>query len=214
MSMPFIGAAAALFVAVMPLAANATLIVYTNQADFLAAISNPATDTFNDVARNVQTPSPLIRTVGSYSYSASAEPNNFYAVGSAADVWLSPNTYTTPITFYAFSSSVFGVGGFFFNTDVDGVPESLSVTVSALDADGSVNATLLNTTPTEFVGFVSTSGMTQVRVAANQPTQGFTWPTVNDLVLGGQLQSVPEPGTLALLGLGLAGLAARRERKQ
>ena len=42
------------------------------------------------------------------------------------------------------------------------------------------------------------------------PSQGYILIELNSLTK----RSAPEPGTLALLGLGLAGLAASRQRKQ
>lgn len=206
-----IGALATLCLTLTPLVASATIVTYTDKTAFLAAIADPATDTFDDLSLGL-VPEPLNRSVGDYTYVATVDDGtNFVNSGSATDTWLSPEIATDRLTFSGFSSNVFGVGGFFFNTGLFGnVQTGLSVTVSVVDADGGLNETLPNTTPTTFLGFVSTTGITQLRVAANQPTGALTWATANDLVLGDQ-PTVPEPGTLALIGLGLA--AARWRKK-
>ena len=56
--------------------------------------------------------------------------------------------------------------------------------------------------------FVS-SGIT--RIEGIQPSDSWNY-GIDDLTF--TLNSVPEPGTLAIIGLGLAGLAATRKRKQ
>ncbi|HEU4375079.1 MAG TPA: hypothetical protein VFS02_16410 [Telluria sp.] len=53
--------------------AQADLLVYTDRTAFLAALSAPGTDSFNDLT-NVETASPLSRTAGPYSYRAGAGP--------------------------------------------------------------------------------------------------------------------------------------------
>lgn len=63
----------------------------------------------------------------------------------------------------------------------------------------------------QFLGFVSDTPFSQITISANT---GFSY-TLDTLVYGdaAAVQSVPEPGTLALLGLGLVGMAARRRKK-
>ncbi|MEO8409005.1 MAG: PEP-CTERM sorting domain-containing protein [Propionivibrio sp.] len=194
-------------------ASHASLISYTNQANFLAAVSAPATDTFNDLPFPLNVvASPLARSVGAYGYTATAG-GGFYSAGTLADVWLSTNTATATITFNNFSGGVFGIGGLFFASNLQGAFQSgQSITVAATDSDGTLTQIITNALQSNFLGFVSNGPLTSLTVTAAQPAGGFAWPTVNDLTLAALPMTVPEPqsGALLIAGLGILGLIARR----
>jgi len=217
MSFRLMLAPVALAALAMSSSAHATFTVYTTQASFLAAISAPGVDTFNDLDFTAPLASPQNRTAGAYSYAASAGPiSNFFPAGNAADVWLAPNNRTDTITFSNFTSTVTGVGGFFFRADTNGLSTTTAatLTVTATDASGTVSQALVNPGVTTFLGFVSNGPITSLSVFVG--TQGVgtvgVWPTVNDLTMG--VAAVPEPSTYALLmgGLVVLGAAARRAR--
>lgn len=192
--------------------ASASIAIYTNQADFLAAISSPGVDTFDDMPASLVN-SPINRTAGAYGYTASAA-NHFYPAGPASDRWLSTNTATDSLVFHDFTGGVFGFGGFFFGSSFGGDFGSGGVIVSATDASGTVGYSVSDAQLDSFVGFVSTTGLSSASVAAVQPAVGHLWPTANDVILGGAA-AVPEPTSWAMMigGLGLAGAFIRRRRQ-
>ena len=195
--------------------AQAALIVYTNQASFLSAVSAPGFDNYTGFNINGLTSSPIVRTAGAYGYSASA-PTGFYGAGTTANPWLSTNTDTDVITFYGFTSGVSAIGGNFFGSNINGSFRSGNITLVATDSAGFVSQTIANATTTSFLGFVSTTSLQSLSVTAMQGAGNF-WPTVDNLVLASSLPSsnVPEPASMALLGLGMVSLAlSRRKKKQ
>jgi hypothetical protein len=184
-------------------AANATITVYTSQSDFLAAVRNPGTDSYDDLAVG-PLPVSLTRSAGPYSYMASA-PNGLWGAGNAPDVWLSTSAQADTITFSNFSGGVSAFGGFFFATDLSGQFQPNGSMVLT-DTDGfSLSYTLNNATENSFLGFVSDAPLATITLAS-APGGGY-WPTANNVVL-----AVPEPATygMFLAGLGFLGLMARR----
>jgi hypothetical protein len=212
----FIGIAAALIVA--PSVAGAQFTVYTDQAAFLGAVGTSATDGFTGFSITGSTPTPIVRGSGAFQYTATASPaGSFFGAGSVADPWLSTNTATDVILFSNFSSSVFAIGGNFFGSNISGLFAAGGVQVSATNADGTVVEQILNAQTTSFLGFVGLTSLTSLQVAAIQPTSGFLWPTVDNLILAESAEAesvVPEPATMTLLATGLAGLAASRRRRK
>jgi hypothetical protein len=197
-------AAAALLCATA--AAQAQITVYNDQAAFLAAVTNAATDTFNDLSV-APLPTPLSRTVGPHSYLASAGPVSiFFPAGSDTDRWLSTAVASDSITFSGFSPGIYALGGFFFGSDANGAfLPGTSVTLTA--QSGATETVILNDAmTTTFLGFTSNLPLVSVVLTAAQNGTA-AWPTANDLTL-----AVPEPGAYAMLlaGLALAGVAARR----
>ena len=183
--------------------AEAQINVYTDQAAFLAAVGGYGVDTYDDLAVQLYA-SPFERTAGAYSYTASA-PSGLYGATSGGDGWLTPNIDNETITFSNFTPGIVGFGGYFFASDINGafVPNG---TLLFTATDGStLNYTLNGATTTSFLGFVSSSPLSSVTLAAG----GAYWPTANDVTLA---MPIPEPETYAmmLMGLGVVGWMRRR----
>lgn len=204
--------AAAAVIFLSPGASQAAPAVTTSQATFMGWITNPGIDTFDDLTPSMLLNSPLSRSVGGYSYDASAS-NGFYPQpGQGTDVWLSVNAAGDELLLNNFSASVKGVGGFFFATDYGGAPISANVVVTGSDGTTSTY-TLTPGSPTTFLGFFSNSGIQSINIQAVQVNSVDAWSTANDLVLG-TAPAVPEPASyaLALLGLGVVVGAVRRRK--
>ena len=184
--------------------AQAAITVYTSESAFLAAVSAPGTDTFDDltVAPYGDT---VYRTAGAYNYQAYSA-TGIWGAGGPTDFWLSNNTRYNPIVFSQFSSGVSAFGGNFFASDIAGqfVPDGTMV-LTAVDG-GTLTYDLTGATTGSFVGFVSTAPLSSVTLGTDG---GEYWPTANNVVL-----AVPEPATygMMLAGMTLLGVAARRRR--
>jgi hypothetical protein len=214
---PLIGACFALLYAN---AAHATIIVHTTQSSYLAAISAPGVDTYDDLDPTDTLSTPQTRTAGPYGYTASAGPLfSFFPAGTlGGDVWLTVDENTDTITFDGFSSGVRGVGGYFFRTDSNGLVSATPATinVTATDASGTVAQGLVNPAVTTFLGFVSDGNLSNVKVFVGTAGVGSpdVWPTVNNLTLGAAVASVPVPQTYVslLMGLAMLSLTVRRNK--
>ena len=194
--------------------AQADVTVYTDRASFLAALTLPGTDTYDDLSMN-ETGTPLSRTAGAYSYQASAGPvSDFYPAGDGADIWLANTVASDTITFSNFTAGLRAFGGNFFGSDVNGAfSPGRTMVLTANDGATSRTVNLYDTTTTTFLGFISTNPLASVTLRPDGIAGNVYWATANDVTMG-VVNAIPEPETYGMLlaGLALVGYAARRRR--
>jgi len=187
-------------------AAQADITVYRSESAFLAAVSAPGVDSFDDLSAATPYADTLYRTAGAYTYQAYST-GGLWGAGGGGDQWLSNTFQTAPIVFSGFSPGVTAFGGRFFATDVFGdyLPAG-NLMLTAVDGTA-LTYSLEGAATDSFLGFVSDSALYTVVLGANGGEE--YWPTANDVVL-----AVPEPTTYGMLlaGVGVLGLAARRRQ--
>ncbi|BAH40330.1 hypothetical protein GAU_3288 [Gemmatimonas aurantiaca T-27] len=200
-----------------PAVAEAQFTVYTTFADFLSATSNVGTDSFDDLDAYGSYAGPLTRQAGTHNYTVSTNLPGFYIPDNAGDRWLSTNDFAHAITFSGFGSSVRGIGGYFFGTDVDGAPYQLTgLVLTATGKSGASYQTIVDGSMS-FFGVVADEEILSFTVAAQEQLNAngpFMWPTANDVVIGNAATVVPEPSSFVLMLVGAAGLAFVVQRRR
>ena len=192
------------------ISARADIIVFNDESSFMAAVMGTASDSFDDLAIG-ELESPLSRMVGGYRYQISAGPGNggFFPVVNGTDFYLAPTLAADVVTFSNFRPGVFGFGGNFFATDAYGayIPDR-SIELSAMSGADIATYTLMGSSPTSFLGFLSSNNLTQVTMRTINEQGNVYWATANNVVV-----AIPEPSTYAMFGVGIAALVTSRRRR-
>ncbi len=181
--------------------ASALPTYYNNRAAFQAAVTGPLS------LESFEGPGQLGATHTYTDFQVSETGGTNFITNYLANSLLNPVTEGTNAIWFDDNGNSVGTffnftGGSVFAIGLDiTVNETSTVSIGGSNINASV---LLAANQPQFWGVIDTSGITTITFSPNnEPNIGFDYVQY-------QLETVPEPATLALMGLGLAGLRFRR----
>lgn len=169
---------------------HAEITVVRSVQTFEAVVGEIAVDGYNGFSIIGSTPSPLMRSIPPYAYTASAADvdgvaGSFFGAGTTADPWLSLNTATHIMTLDGFAPAINAIGGQFFASNQSGAYAAGDIVVEVVDSLGDTETlTLASPLQGDFVGFISDGTITSLKLSSVQPASGFIWPTLDNLRVG------------------------------
>ena len=190
--------------------AHATITTYTDRATFLGLLQpGYFEDTFSDVTNGGIVGASATRSGGGFSVTYTAPPDGLYSTTGGMSTAEATNNLVATLG----GSNIYAVGGYFFLTDIGGnfqpfAGNSVSAFASnGIDPDASLSAAV--NSATNFFGWISTTPILTVTENSGGVSPS-RWNTLDNFIVGAA--TVPEPGTLALLALGVVALVRRRHK--
>lgn len=182
--------------------AGAAVVTYANQAAFLASVSDPKVDTFDGNFQILSNAAIKAASAGKVGYASSYFSNlNILSGGSLC--WGCNGSGQMDLT-DTNVGTINGVYGFSMTTQ-----QNYGYNAYITFGDNST-MTLLN--PNGYFGITSSSLIKHIEFAHSVGQTSWDGSIMfNDVTVAAAAESqVPEPGSLAMLGLGLLGLAGVR----
>lgn len=185
--------------------ASASYTTYTSEAAFLAAVSDPRTDTFGGPMRFLGNAAISAESAGGIAYAATGHTNLNIILGDGSMCWGCNGSGTMDLSATDVGSAN-GVFGFAFTLRQEVVDYNAYITFG----DNSMLEVL--DLEAGFYGFTSGSLIKHIEFAQVQGQPSTTGYLVfSDVTVAAAL--VPEPDSLALAGLGLLAVLTARRRQ-
>ncbi|MDT9001668.1 PEP-CTERM sorting domain-containing protein [Paucibacter sp. APW11] len=184
----------------MSVSSFASPTIYVARSDFLTHLAPSSyTESFDGLG-NGPSGAQTFGT-GPFAFTAFA-PSDLYLAGG----FLGTSQINEALT-VTFGAGVKAFGADFFTTDLNDAFQSVLVTLSL--SDGSTTSFTPTSLADSFRGFVSTVDISSFTISG--PGSSL-YASLDNLTVGTAGNTVPEPGSLALVGLAAAGLFATRRR--
>lgn len=182
---------------------------FSSEGAYLAALDGLYTETYEAFAA-FDTPSNF--SSDGFTYTGTGDNSTLFVDNDGAGgtgLVLQTFVAADSIEFSFTSGNINAVGGYFWSANFNQVVDPAGI-IDLLFSDGT-SETLSSPTFDTFRGYIFDAPVTSLRIT---PTSGGdNSATINDFTVGSAAVSVPAPSTLALFGLGLAGLGWKSRKK-